>query len=217
MATRKVYRAHTKGNWFVDPVDVDFEWNSGFAGVQKQKNIENIHREYKKKFPKDNVLEISTKSKSELGVKLSAFNLSFKTKNQKVYTVEAVFQASKKFENGGPYRDILNMDPKSAKRDERLKNSGKLVSFVFPNYEWPLEPKTLFYDWLYINSLCQNKNLVKEILKYDAFTDIEFNPNKSVNCQARSAALLVSLAKRGLLKKALSSKEEYIKIMESAY
>ncbi|MGM9531786.1 DarT1-associated NADAR antitoxin family protein [Intestinibacter sp.] len=217
MATRKVYRANTKGNYFVNPVNVDFEWNPGFAVVQKQKNIENLHKEYKKIYPEDNVLEISTKSKNELGVKLSAFNLSFRTKSQKVYTVEAAFQSSKKFENGGPYRDILDMDPKSAKRDERLKTSGKLVSFVFPNYEWPLEPKTLFYDWLYINSLCQNRDLAKEILNYNAFTDIEFNPNKSINCQARSAALYVSLAKRGLLKTVLKNRDEYIKIMKSAY
>lgn len=68
MATRKVYRVNTKGNCFVNPINVDFKWNSGFAVVQKQKNIENIHKEYKKIYPEDNILEISTKSKNELGV-----------------------------------------------------------------------------------------------------------------------------------------------------
>jgi len=31
------------------------------------------------------------------------------------------------------------------------------------------------------------------VLDYDAFTDIEFNPEKSVSCQASSAALAVDL------------------------
>ena len=38
-----------------------------------------------------------------------------------------------------------------------------------------------------------------ELLTYRAFTDIEFNPDKSFNCQARSCALLVSLHHLGEL------------------
>ncbi|WP_425604621.1 DarT1-associated NADAR antitoxin family protein [Stenotrophomonas sepilia] len=36
-------------------------------------------------------------------------------------------------------------------------------------------------------------------MRYQAFTDIAFNPEKSVNCQAYSAALYASLRGRGLL------------------
>ena len=37
------------------------------------------------------------------------------------------------------------------------------------------------------------------MIGYDAFTDIEFNPEKSVNCQAKAAALYVALFRQGVL------------------
>ncbi|MFP3398368.1 hypothetical protein SB749_18775, partial [Brevibacterium sp. SIMBA_078] len=73
-------------------------------------------------------------------------------------------------------------------------------------------PKTLFYDWLYLNALSLNEELIKEVIKYDAFTDIEFNPGKSINCQARSVALFVALYKTGELEEALSSEDNFKKI-----
>lgn len=61
----------------------------------------------------------------------------------------------------------------------------------------PLNPKTIFYDWLYINAALENPLLAAERLKYNAFTDIEFNPEKSINCQAKAAALFVALSRQG--------------------
>jgi hypothetical protein len=37
------------------------------------------------------------------------------------------------------------------------------------------------------------------MLQYQAFTDIEFNPEKSLNCQAYSAALYLSMVKNNIL------------------
>ena len=37
------------------------------------------------------------------------------------------------------------------------------------------------------------------MLQYQAFTDIEFNPEKSLNCQAYSAALYLSMIKNNIL------------------
>ena len=71
--------------------------------------------------------------------------------------------------------------------------------------EWPLIPRTRFYDWLYITALSQNKELSEAVINYNAFTDIEFNPRKSINCQARSAAIYVSLYRAGKLEEYLSS------------
>ena len=56
----------------------------------------------------------------------------------------------------------------------------------------------MFYDWLYIRALAQNSELALSLMEYNAFTDIAFNPKKSINCQANSAALFVSLKKQGL-------------------
>lgn len=141
-------------------------------------------------------------------------SISFTTlKKNNTFSVESAFQSSKKFEFGGPYKELLDKDPRTAKKDIRLKTSEKLVSFIFFNQEWPIEPKTLFYDWLYINSLYKNKTLAEAILSYDAFTDIEFNHNKSINYQAYSAALFVSLAKRGLIEQAIKGSDQYKEII----
>ena len=56
-----------------------------------------------------------------------------------------------------------------------------------------------FYSWLYFLALKQNKKLTSEILNYQAFTDIEFNPEKSLNCQAYSAALYSSMINNNIL------------------
>ena len=169
----------------------EFTWYSGFALSQKQKSIDSFHTEIKRQGR--NPLEISTKSAVPLGVKLSAFNLELDG-----HLLECVFQSSKVFEKGGPFADLLEVSPKDAKRDERIKFSGKLTGFQYQGEDWPLEPKTVFYDWLYYNavrSTFSNEEL-EELAQYDAFTDIEFNANKSLNTQARSAALVVLLFKQ---------------------
>ncbi|OOB77149.1 MAG: hypothetical protein BEN18_11160 [Epulopiscium sp. Nuni2H_MBin001] len=109
----------------------------------------------------------------------------------------------------------MSKTSKEAKTYEKLKTSGELAKFQYNKVDWELEPKTLFYDWLYINALSLdiNKHLANKLLEYDAFTDIEFNPEKSINCQAYSAALYVSLFRRGLLQQALRSSEEYKKVI----
>ena len=91
------------------------------------------------------------------------------------------------------------MSPREAKKDPRLKSSGMLKCFFFDGKEIPISPKTIFYDWIYINALLENPSLANEVIGYDAFTDIEFNPEKSVNCQAKAAALYVALFRQGVL------------------
>ena len=78
-------------------------------------------------------------------------------------------------------------------KDDRIKNSGQLLGFSFFGEEWTLEQD--FYSWIYLIALSQNIKISGELLKFDAFTDIEFNMEKSFNCQAYSAALYVSLIK----------------------
>ena len=73
----------------------------------------------------------------------------------------------------------------------------------------PLNPKTIFYDWLYINAVLENPLLAAELLKYNAFKDIEFNPEKSINCQAKAAVLFVALSRKG--------KIEQCRIFDSFY
>ena len=93
-----------------------------------------------------------------------------------------------------------------AKTDKRLKNSGPLIKFSLNGNDWELEPKTYFYDFIYISALYRNKEVCKQLLEFNTFTDIEFNPQKSFNCQARSVAIAVSLLKNNSIEKYLSDK-----------
>lgn len=215
MAKRPVFIVSNDSNILVKTEFIDFEWFAGFSVSQKQKNIRALHKNAIEQITKlENILEISSKSESELGVSLSAFNLMIETKVlKKIFSVECAFQSSKVFEKGGPYIDIIEKTSREAKGDERLKNSGRLLGFNFYKVDWPLEPKTLFYDWLYINAVYNNSELKNKIIEYSAFTDIEFNFERSINCQAYSAALYVSLSNRGLLESAVKSAEEYIDIV----
>ncbi|WP_438829865.1 DarT1-associated NADAR antitoxin family protein, partial [Staphylococcus ureilyticus] len=55
--------------------------------------------------------------------------------------------------------------------------------------------------------------VAKEILEYEAFTDIEFNPKRSFNCQAEACAIYVSLVKRKKLQEALKSIDDFEKFI----
>lgn len=209
MARRPIFLPIGDGRNLVFERYVDFEWFPGMSVKQKQRSVEALHSTARHLLDVINPLEISSKSADELGVRLSSFNLKFTTQRGRTLTVESAFQGSKVFARGGPYREIFDMTPREAKRDPRLRDSGALVSFSFFGAEWPLEPKTAFYDWLYINALLKNEELADEVLIHDAFTDIEFNPEKSVNCQARSVALYCALVKSGRLEVAVSSPDEF--------
>ena len=195
MANRPFFIPNDNKDELVKTELVEFKWFSGFAKVQKQKSISSFHENISKQFKYNKILEISTKSKDKLGVKLSAFNLKINFKD-KEYFLESLFQGSKVFSNEGPYEDIYKKESIDAKKDERIKRSD-LKEFSFFGEKFTLEFD--FYSWLYFLALKQNKKLTDEMLHYQAFTDIEFNPEKSLNCQAYSAALYLSMIKNNIL------------------
>ena len=195
--------AWTVQNNLVICEDFDFTWNGGFSLIQKQKNIKALHQSiYESKHEK--ALEVSSKSDVPTGKAIGAFSLKLDG-----IPLENVFQASKKYEQGGPYTDLLNVLPKDAKRDERHHNSGSLISFVRDGETWPLEPKTAFYDYIYISALTENFGYDFDLTEYQWFTDIEFNPRKSVNCQARATAVYKVLQEKDLFE-SLKSMESWV-------
>lgn len=212
MALRPVFRV-SLDKTFLKQEDIQFKYFNGFSIGQKQKSIQSLHNEYLKKYNEHKILEISSKSDNELGVKLSAFNLKIKTNKGKEISVESAFQASKVFENGGPYTDLLYVDSRISKKDQRIRNSGNIIGFKFDGRDFEIEPKTFFYNWLYINTLNLHKVLGDKLMEFDAFTDIEFNPKKSLNCQAEAAAIYVSLRKQNLLSIALRDKDSFKKVV----
>jgi len=212
MASRPVFIPTRSKTSFVREIPIEFRWHAGMSVSQKQKSIASLHTAIHEQRGVAKILEISSKSMTPLGVRLSAFNLMM-TINDRNLSVEVVYQASKRFERGGPYSDILNMSSRDAKTDSRLRESGPLLGFSLDGDPWPLEPTTAFYDWLYLHALRANPVLADELLEYGALTDIEFNPEKSLNCQARSAALYIALVKDGLLQQALLNRQAYFEII----
>ena len=126
--------------------------------------------------------------------------------------IKGEIPSSKVFENGGPYVDLMGLSPRESKRDERLSNSGRLKGFRFEGKDFSIYPRTLYYDYLYLNALLENEELTKVLFEYDGFTDIEYNPNKSISCQAKSAAMFVSLSRQGLLGK-IRNADDFIEFM----
>ncbi len=211
MANRPVYEA-VEQIPFYKQMNIDFQFYSGFSITQKQKSIESLHTKYCAVSSGKKILEISSKSPLALGVELSAFNLKIHTKKS-VFSVECAFQGSKVFQNGGPYKELLSKTSLEAKKYDKLRTSGKLIAFKYYDKEFPLFPRDYFYNWLYINALNLNEKLSNEILNFDCFSDIEFNPQKSINCQAKAAAIFVGLSKSGLLQEATKSKEDFLRVV----
>jgi len=211
MANRPVFIPLYRKNHLVKEISFEFKWNPGFAPIQKKKNIAALH-EAAKHSGFSPLLEVSSKSENLLGQRLSAFSLQIETEIGKI-SIESAFQGSKVFKKGGPYTDIYMKNSREAKQDSRLKSSGNLIEFNFMGLKWPIVPKTSFYDWLYIKALYPHQEYLKRLYEYKGFTDIEFNPEKSINCQARSCALLLSLMKLNLLHNAMKSKDMFIKLV----
>ena len=202
MASRIVFLPISDaGNELFQEKLVSFDWVPGIAISQAKKSIRNLHEAAGKQIGLTKILEISTRSEEILGISLSAFNLQFENKN---FSVESAYQASKVFEKGGPYLDLLNLSSTEAKTDVRLKNSGLLTGFRFEGDNFPVTSAPNFYDYLYIRSLLTftDRYLLKT---YDGFTDIAFSQTsliykskRAYNCQARSTAIFCSLISRHL-------------------
>ena len=187
----------------------EFTWSSGLSFAQKKRNVHALHASIRRNYSSCKLLEVSSKSTEQLGVCLSAFNLSFQ-KDGVFISVETAFQASKVFEKAGPFPELYSKDPRFVRDYVRNLDAGKLVGFEIDGNRWGLHPTRSFYDWVYIRALSKNPRLCAAVCEYDCFTDIEFNPKKSLNCQAYAVALYLSMWHAGVLNEALKDKESFL-------
>ncbi len=176
---------------------VEFNWFPGLSHSQTSRCINSLHAAADS-LSLAPTLEVSTRSNDNLGRALSAFNLSLSMGGIEA-PIECFFQGSKVFEHGGPYSDLYHATAHDAKTDPRIKQSGSITGFEMVGRRYPIYPRTSFYDHLYIRVLFENPNLLDAASKYASFTDIAFNPKKSLNCQAQSLAICVALANIGLI------------------
>lgn len=215
MAKRNVYYYDDE---FYRRESVEFNWYSGFSKSQKQKSIESLHDQFRKKNKQYKILEVSSASLMECGRKASAFNLSLKLKNGETYSVETLFQSSKVFDRSGVNSKTLHMNSRDAKRFTRnLHSEEELIAFDFLGIPFPLLPETFFYNWLYANAMLLDVELLSEILKYNAFTDINSNPQKSLNCQAEACSIICYLNRIGRLNEEIRSPKNFFELVYPDY
>jgi hypothetical protein len=201
----------------VRTLTVDFRWHPGFAKVQKRRCIAELHAAAQG-HGVVRPLEISGSSELELGRRLSAFSLTLDLPELGRVPLECVFQAGKVFEGGGPFTELLKVKPAQAKRDPRLRELGDLTHFVLGERVVPRTPLTLFYDWLYLRALDATEPwLLEGLSQHDGFTDIHFNPERSLNCQASTAALYLSLRASGFERPGQLEPEELAALLDPKY
>jgi hypothetical protein len=207
MASRPIFIPCHEGGAFVLKQDVEFQWHPGMSINQKRRSIRSLH-EASVVQP---VLEISSKSESAFGQSLSAFNLHLLV-NQDSHPVENWFQASKSESQGTGFPHLLTKHPREGGRFFREKEAFELHHFHHQGRDYPLVPQTAFYDWIYVSALMQESNLARDLGSYGGFSDIEFNPKRSINCQAKSAALFCGLVRAGKLENAMLSWENFVRV-----
>ena len=213
MANRPIFIATNNETKLFEERGIEFKFYNGFSITQKSKSIKSLH-ESAKEMGIAKILEVSTKSDSKIGWALSAFNLMVDFDGDRQISLECAFQGSKVFEGNVQYKDLYEVESIKAKKDERLRNSGNIIGFEFESNFWENEPKTAFYDYMYISTLYRNhRDIVDELMEYEVFSDIEFNPKRSINCQARTCAILVSLVNLDLIDDALKSPNSFKKII----
>ena len=206
---------------FFEEVPVDMSWFGGFALSQKRKCQISLHENFLAQSPDKKVLEISSTGLMSLGSKLSAMNLSKRTKHGNT-SVESAFQASKVYVDGaktiGPFPEYMFLDGRECKKlvKEASKNLiSRKYSFDDMVFYAPEHHVTQFYDFLYLNALLEpeNQEAAEELLAggYNAFSDLA---TKSLNCQARSAAIFVGLVQAGLIDQ-VRDYESYLKLFRT--
>ncbi len=190
-----------------------FDFFGGFALSQKQKTIEAFHHEISKAGI-NQILEISRKSINPIGNALSAFNLMITIDNKK-YPLECMYQSSKVFNDNLQYIEAMNLTPLEAKKLIKTKvKEEKLILTGFRCFgiDFPLMPKTIFYDYIYVLALSQNPNIGSQVVKYYCFTDVEFNHKTQFASQARSCAIYKYLVENNVLTEAIEDLNKFKEI-----
>ena len=205
MAIRSVFVSKDYYPYF-EEIQVDFDWFPGFALSQKRKSQISLHQNFLHAYPNEKVLEISSASLYSLGSALSAMHLHKRTAFG-VTTVESAFQSSRIYDLGnkeiGPFHEYLFLSGRECKKKVKELSRGmisKRYLFEGLSFSAPEHNISLFYNYLYLNALCEeeNRNTASRLLcsEYTAFTDLA---TRSLNCQARAAAIFIALVHNDLI------------------
>lgn len=189
MANRPIYIATGDINNPFTEDNINFEWVYGYSYINKCKRRDSLKSEIAKIYNIDNWLEVSSISDKDIGKRLSALNLMLTLTSNNKYSVEDIYQKSK------IYKD------------------NHIIGFKFNNTEFENTPYGMYYDYIYMVALYQNSDYHELIKDYYLFTDLFFNPNKSLNTQARAIAIFKTLYDNECLSllESVSNFKEYYK------
>lgn len=207
MAVRKVYLPLTEYP-YAKEVSITFPWSNG----SKQQNVQAVLDTFHDVYPEVPALEVSLASAQPEGIGAAAMKLPFRLgSSEQEAPVGIVYEASKVFENGGPYPDLLQCSHQKVLKDARLQKSGRCTGYRLEDTVFPAEPYPYaFFNWLYGCALRQNPDQAEAILKFGAFTDLTLGSSKKDrNSPARAAAVYAGLAAAGKLS-CLDSYEAFV-------
>ena len=101
----------------------------------------------------------------------------------------------------GPFTDYLFLPGKECKKLVKQVSLGvHCYQYIFDNMVFyaPSHHISQFYDFLYLNALLEPENQrVRERLLKDGYAGFSDLATKSLNCQARSAAIFIGLVEAG--------------------
>ncbi len=220
MAEKSVFISKTEYPFF-EEAHVNIDWFGGFAMSQKRKCQIGLHQNFLKAYPDEKVLEISSTSLMSLGSRLSAMKLSKRTQKG-LTTVESAFQSSRIYSDGvrtvGPFPEYLFLAGRECKKLVKEASEGmhsyryEFDGLTFYAPAWHISQ---FYDYLYLNAILEpeNEEVREQLLNegYTAFTDLA---TKSLNCQARSAAIFVGLVRAGRINE-VRDFDSYLKLFRT--
>ena len=187
-----------------------FPWAPGLSKKQRQKSLASLNEVILTHHPKAKLLDISRYSFEELGSQLSAFHLTIESTSGEKMPVECAYHGSKITKEYWHLTDIYSKTSMEAKKDRR-HHEGTLLGFKFDDLHFPLsDPRTAFYNYIYITALTQHPDLADQLMNYDIFTDIMFSCRNASACQAQACAIYVALKKSDSLEHALASRENFI-------
>lgn len=183
MSKKKAYYIDSDGRVCCKVLDFA---HSTKNNIDKKKAINSIERKLEKLEGKEiNHLDINIRNPNPLARKLAPYHISLGD-----CKVESIYQASKMFDAGGPYLDLERKPVAKAMNDPRIQNSGNVIDIFYDGEYWGND-REFFYDYLYIlaaKESIDNEEL-KNLLKYDYFTDVESKYSAEKN-PARAVAIM---------------------------
>lgn len=171
---------------------IEFKWEPGISIAQKRRSCAHLHSALNYVYDLYPALDISSASLDPLGVALSAFNLKWRG-----VSVECWYQGSKVYSIAGTQHHLYKVDSLTAKKSMKKDNNGLLIGFNLEGVEYPMSPRTVFYDYIYLQGLMEFENR-DAILDYEVFTDVQATVDIDA-CQARTVCIYKLLHMQGKL------------------